>query len=94
MSVFIIVQVFMMCVYSCTDWFSATGSGSRQMVVMSVVETTHAKSALEVSLDPWAQFCAAVDGSGGIANASTAGGVAASIARQLRYVGFFTEVYV
>jgi hypothetical protein len=67
---FVIVCVFLYrLVFGCR-----VGSGI--MIVMSaklVVETTHAKPMVDASLDPWAQFCAVVDGGGGITDASTGG---------------------
>jgi hypothetical protein len=60
------------------------------MLAKPMVETTHVKSTVESSLDLWVRFCAAVDEGRGIANASAAGGVAATVARQLRYVSFFS----
>jgi hypothetical protein len=72
--------------------FLATGSGSGQMVVVSakpVGERALVKDAVATSLDPWAHLCAVADGGGEVASASTAEGVAATLARQLCYVGFF-----
>jgi hypothetical protein len=45
------------------------------------------------SLDTWARFCVAIDGGREVASVSAAEGVAANVARQLRFVSFFTEVY-
>jgi hypothetical protein len=46
-------------------------------------------------LDPWVEFCTTADGGGEVALAAAAEGVAASIARQLRYVsvGFCIYIY-
>ena len=47
-----------------------------------------AKGVVATSLDPWVEFCAATDGGGEVV-------VAASIARQLRYVSVnFCLVYI
>jgi hypothetical protein len=45
-----------------------------------------AKGMAGTSLDLWVEFCAAADGGGEVAMASAAEGVAAYVARQLRYV--------
>lgn len=47
---------------------------------------TQAKSMVETPSDLWVQFCAVLDGGGGVAEASTSGGVVAAAVRMLRYV--------
>jgi hypothetical protein len=68
------------------------GTETRQLVVAPVrppVDTgASAKGVAVTSPDPWAHFCAIADGGGEIAGTSATEGVVATVARQLRYVGF------
>jgi hypothetical protein len=63
-----------------TDHGFVARSGSGQVV------GTQARSVAETSSDPWARFFPIVDGGGGVTEASTSGGVAMVVVRQLRYV--------
>jgi hypothetical protein len=52
-------------------------------------ERAPVKTTTVTLLHPWAQFCVVADGGREVTGASVTEGVAATIARQLRYVSFF-----
>ena len=73
---------------------SGVGTETGQLVVAPArppADTgASARDAAGTSPDPWTQFCAAANGGGEIVVASVAESVMLVVARQLRYVSFFT----